>query len=66
MAEHDYGKVSVFAQDRLATRSPGSSTRGTNGVAVQAPRHMRLSVEAAGAILVAGMVINPGRGRVPI
>jgi predicted PhzF superfamily epimerase YddE/YHI9 len=63
MAEYNYRIVNVFAEERLAVLE---DARGMNAVAVQAPCRLRLSVDEARAIFVAGRVIELGRGTVSI
>jgi trans-2,3-dihydro-3-hydroxyanthranilate isomerase len=68
MAEYNYRIVNVFAEKRLAGNPLAlfEDARGMNAVAVQAPRRLRLSVDEAGKIFVAGRVIERGRRTVSI
>jgi predicted PhzF superfamily epimerase YddE/YHI9 len=68
MAEYTYHIVNVFAEERLAGNSSAAfeAARGVGEVAVQAPCRLRLCMDEAGTIFVAGRVIEMGRGTVSI
>jgi hypothetical protein len=68
MTEYNYRIVNVFAEERLAGNPSAAfeATRGIGEVAVQAPCRLRLCVDEAGTIFVAGRVIELGRWTVSI